>query len=245
MSDTRSASVVLRAHGVLAAILDTAVADRRIAVNPSRGLALPRKSARSHAYLSMDQVELLATQSKYPDLVRFLAYTGLRWGETAALRVGSVNTASRRLTVDRNAVAVPYTMVEGTPKGGRSRSVPYPAFLDDAITRAIAGKGRDDLLWDIDGEYIRPGNSKSGWFVAAVKRAQAIDPTMPKVTAHSLRHTAVSLAISSGANVKAVQRIVGHTSAAVTLNTYADLFDTDLDDVAAKLDRARTEHLEQ
>lgn len=49
------------------------------------------------------------------------------------------------------------------------------------------------------------------------------------------RHTAASLAISSGANVKAVQKMLGHASAAMTLDTYADLFDDDLDAVANRL----------
>ena len=47
--------------------------------------------------------------------------------------------------------------------------------------------------------------------------------------------TAASIAISSGANVKAVQRMLGHKNAAMTLDTYADLFDTDLDDVATSI----------
>lgn len=55
------------------------------------------------------------------------------------------------------------------------------------------------------------------------------------MTPHDLRHTAASLAISSGANVKAVQRMLGHASAAMTLDTYADLFDDDLDAVAERL----------
>lgn len=53
-----------------------------------------------------------------------------------------------------------------------------------------------------------------------------------------LRHTAASLAISAGANVKAVQRMLGPASAAMTLDTYADLFDDDLDAVAERLDVA-------
>jgi len=52
------------------------------------------------------------------------------------------------------------------------------------------------------------------------------------------RHTAASLAISAGANVKAVQRMLGHAKASMTLDTYADLFDTDLDAVAVNLDAA-------
>ena len=47
-----------------------------------------------------------------------------------------------------------------------------------------------------------------------------------------------SLAVSSGANVKAVQRMLGHASAAMTLDVYSDLFDDDLDAVADRLDQA-------
>jgi integrase len=64
---------------------------------------------------------------------------------------------------------------------------------------------------------------------------------MPRVTPHDLRHTAASLAVSAGANVKAVQRMLGHASAAMTLDLYADLFDDDLEAVATALDKARTE----
>lgn len=57
-------------------------------------------------------------------------------------------------------------------------------------------------------------------------------------TFHNLRHTAVSLAIEAGGNVKAVQRIAGHKSAAMTLDVYADLFEDHIHDVAAQLDDA-------
>jgi integrase len=58
-------------------------------------------------------------------------------------------------------------------------------------------------------------------------------------TPHELRHTAASLAVSAGANVKAVQRMLGHASAAMTLDLYADLFDDDLEAVAERLDILR------
>lgn len=64
------------------------------------------------------------------------------------------------------------------------------------------------------------------------------DPTFPTISPHDLRHTAASLAISAGANVKAVQTMLGHKSAAMTLDTYADLFPDDLDNVASALNRA-------
>lgn len=60
-------------------------------------------------------------------------------------------------------------------------------------------------------------------------------PGFPRVTPHDLRHTAASLAISVGANVKAIQRMLGHSSAAMTIDVYADLFEDDLDAVAVGL----------
>jgi integrase len=59
-----------------------------------------------------------------------------------------------------------------------------------------------------------------------------------KITPHNLRDTAASLAIQAGASVVAVARLLGHESAATTLNHYAGLFPTDLDDVAVRLDVA-------
>jgi integrase len=65
--------------------------------------------------------------------------------------------------------------------------------------------------------------------------AQETDADFPAMSPHDLRHTAASLAVSAGANVKAVQRMLGHASAAMTLDVYADLFDDDLDAVAVAL----------
>jgi site-specific recombinase XerC len=73
-----------------------------------------------------------------------------------------------------------------------------------------------------------------------VAACQQADDTFPTITPHDLRHTAASLAVSAGANVKALQRMLGHAKASMTLDTYADLFDDDLDAVAASLDAAIT-----
>ena len=72
-------------------------------------------------------------------------------------------------------------------------------------------------------------------------RRRVFDPAckelgMIKVSPHDLRHTAASLAMQRGANVKAVQRMLGHASAAMTLDVYAGLFSDDLDSVAVALD---------
>lgn len=256
LSVKRSATTVKRCHGVLASILDGAVRDRRLQSNPAREVKTPHKARKQRAYLTHQQVERLATASLYPDVVRFLAYTGLRWGEATGLTAADVDVSRRRLNIRSNAVIVNGHVIVGTPKTHERRTVVYPAFLDAAMARAIILKRPDELMFPAEsGGYLRPGNSKSGWFAGACKRArledaadaaesrvrgEGIRAVMPRVTPHDLRHTAASLAISAGANVKAVQRMLGHASAAMTLDTYADLFDDDLDDVAVALNVART-----
>ncbi|MBO1740772.1 site-specific integrase [Leifsonia sp. TF02-11] len=234
----RSATVVLRAYGVLAGILDVAVRDRRITSNPARGVNLPRKVARPHVYLTHEQVHRLAAASgQHALLVFLLAYTGLRWGEAIGLRTRDVDLRRRRITVTVNAVEVAGVIEVGTPKTHKRRDVPYPPFLSELMADQIAGKGRDDLVFsDADGQHLRRTRVSTGsrsWFKTALREAE-LEP----MTLHDLRHTAASLAISSGANVKAVQRMLGHASAAMTLDLYADLFDDDLDDVAMRLQAA-------
>ncbi|HEX2298661.1 MAG TPA: tyrosine-type recombinase/integrase [Pseudonocardiaceae bacterium] len=63
-------------------------------------------------------------------------------------------------------------------------------------------------------------------------------PSVGERRRHDLRRTAASLLVASGANVKAVQRMLGHTSAAMTLNVYSGLLDDDLGALAERMDAA-------
>lgn len=240
LASRRSRAVVLRALGVLAGILDVAVDDHRLRSNPARNVRnLPRRAqGRRRVYLTHEQVSILAACSAHPTLVRVLAYTGLRWGEATALRVRSVNASRRRLNVEENAVLVRWEIHVGTPKSHERRSVPYPAKLVPMIDDACAGKGPEGLLFGNGITHMKKESGERSWFATAVRRARRMDPSIPRLTPHDLRHTAASLAISAGANVKAVQRMLGHASAAMTLDTYADLFDDDLDMVATRLNEA-------
>lgn len=230
----KGATTVIRAYGVLAAILDDAVKDRRLLANPTRGVDLPQKKKKPHIFLSHEQVHALANVSKYPPLVLALAYCGLRWGEATALRVQDVNMIRRRLNIEQNAVDVGGKIIVGTPKNHQQRSVPFPDFLTIALGEACKGKHRDDLVFPgPTGTYLRYTDmreDKMSWFASAVKKSG-----VPRITPHDLRHSAASFAVSAGANVKAVQKMLGHSSAKMTLDVYAELFDDDLDGVAIAL----------
>ena len=239
-------ATVENAVGILRQILEMAVEDRRIARNPCAGIKLPRRKRRPRGYLTHRQVEQLAIEVG-PDatVVRFLAYTGLRWGEMAALRVSDAKMLRRRVHVRESVTEVEGQLEWSSPKSYEQRMVPFPAFLADELAALMIGKKPDDLIFAApEGGVLRVSNWRRRVFAKAVNRLIMEDARFPVVTPHDLRHTAASLAISAGANVKAVQTMLGHASAVLTLDTYADLFPDDLELVSAALDDARTKSLE-
>lgn len=256
LAGKRGPVIVQTAYSVLARILDDAVRDRRLAANPARGVKLPARVKRKNTYLTAEQLQALAVEAgRYSSLVLLLGTAGLRWGEAAALRVSDIDFLKRRVVLHQNAVTINRRTHVGTLKSGENRTVALAGFVVDELAATCRGRGRDELIWSSrTGGYLGPPSSHDSWLSGAVERCQtAADtaraeeakkngepstPVFPRITAHALRHTAASLAISSGANVKVIQRMLGHASAAMTLDVYADLFDSDLTAVADKLDES-------
>ncbi len=228
-----SASSVQRTHGLLSQMLDLAVRDRRLPANPAKGVKLPRKLPKVRRFLTAGQVEALVVECEpYGLVVRFLAYTGLRWGEMAALRVRDVDSLRRRMLIARSVTEDNGRLIFDTTKTGEERTVPLPRFLAEQITASFAGKGLDDLVFQgTRGGVLRNGNFNRRTFGPA-----AIAIGQPRLTPHGLRHTAASLAIAAGGNVKVVQQMLGHATASMTLDLYGHLFPDQLDDVADRLD---------
>ncbi|MGW5109147.1 tyrosine-type recombinase/integrase [Nocardia sp. NPDC004123] len=265
------------AVGVLRMICGAAVEDRHIVRNPCAGVKLPRRTHRARGYLTHVQVEQLAREvSEAPTAIRLLAYTGLRWGEMAALKVSSFDMLRRRVNVLEAVAEVQGRIVWSTTKNHERRSVPFPKLLADELASLMKGKDRDALVFTSpEGAVLRVSTYRKRVFSPAVSRLRnpgrhvgGVSQTrrhqgdssyrlavslidegdrqgdtraterFPYISPHDLRHTAASLAISAGANPKAVQTMLGHKSAAMTLDTYADLFPDDLESVADALDTA-------
>jgi len=172
---------------------------------------------------------------QYRLIVLFLAYTGVRFGEMAALRVRRIDFLRRRTMIAESVTLVGANQVWGTPKGHEKREVPIPRFLIEQLAEHVRGKAPDDLVF----AGVRGGGVLRG----PIFRRAAFDPAAEAIGApglhpHELRHTANSLAIAAGADIKVVQKMLGHKSATMTLDQYGHLFDDRLDDVADRLDAA-------
>jgi integrase len=236
LARSSSPATVRKVHRVLSLVLASAVKDGRLVRNSAAGINLPRVVIGERRYLTHEQVEALAAAcGPYRLVVLFLAYTGVRWGEMAALRVGRLDLLRRRAEIVESVTLVRGVQSWGTPKGHERRSVPIPRFLVDDLAAHAAGKGRDDLVFT---------GEKGGALRAQVFQRAAFDTAVAALGVadmhpHELRHTAASLAIASGADVKVVQQMLGHKSATMTLDLYGHLFPDRLDVVADALDAAR------
>ncbi len=239
------------AFRVLSMVLAWCVPSRLVR-NPAEGVKLPVRPETEHVYLSFEQVERLAdaagelrTKYDHPTasaavnraLILLLAYTGLRWGEAAALRVGRVDLVKRRIRVVTTFYELNGVQHEGPPKTGKHRTVAFPPSLGPELKRIIGNRGDHELVFTTArGSSLRANNWRVREFNPAVKLAQL--GTLG-LTPHKLRHTAASLAIAAGADVKVLQHMLGHADAAMTLNIYGHLFPDRLDEVADTLDARR------
>ncbi|MEV5837886.1 site-specific integrase [Nocardia sp. NPDC052112] len=161
-----------------------------------------------------------------------LAYTGIRFGEAIALRTANVDLDSRRIWVSRSATGVTGEgMVETDTKNHTTRAVPVPRALAKELEALVEGRKADWLVFPSHkGGHLT--STEFRWVFDQAAASVGLDGVVP----HGLRHTAASLVISAGANIKVVQRMLGHKTATLPPDLYGHLFPDDLDTVADGMD---------
>ncbi|MFE5283882.1 tyrosine-type recombinase/integrase [Nocardia sp. NPDC056611] len=227
-----SPSRVIQTYQVLDQVLRFAIKSKRLAVNPAEEVDLPTASPAEKRYLTHTQVLRLAMAAgRFRPMVLTLAYTGMRFGEAVSLRAAAVDLDTRRMTVSRSATHVAGAgIVETDTKNHTTRSVPIPDFLGKELRPVLDGLAPDARVFPgRKGDCLSLGEFR--WAFDQAAASVGITGVVP----HGLRHTAASLAISAGANIKVVQRMLGHKTATLTLDLYGHLFPDDLDNVAAAM----------
>lgn len=228
---------VRMAHRVLALVLDHAVIRRLVSTNVAKGVALPAAAAPRDRILTSDELLALADAvgSAGRGQVLTMGLAGLRWSEVAALKVNALHLGTRRLHVVAAAPEAGGRIHLGPPKSRASRRyVALPTLLIEELKAAAAGKPADAFVFPAPGGGIdRVGNfrRRTKWDAAVTKAGLA------DVTPHDLRRTFGSLARAAGADLRYIQKAMGHSSITTTSRIYAHLYDTELDAVADALDR--------
>ncbi|MPZ96811.1 MAG: tyrosine-type recombinase/integrase [Propionibacteriales bacterium] len=235
----RSASSVTRYLATLRSILAYAVADGRTTVNVAALVRPPRggHARREGRFLTLGQLHALAGASTgpYAELVLVLGLAGLRWGELAGLQPGDlVSVPGRGLRLQRAVLAsgAGGELFVDTLKSRRARTVPLVDAVVPIVDRWAAGKGSGDWLFHAP----RGGPlSESNWKRSVRWSAATTAVGVPGLRVHDLRHTAASVWLAAGADPKVVQRILGHASAAMTMDLYGHLVDQNLWDAAKRV----------
>lgn len=236
--EARSETSVLGTYKALAKVFSYAMRHRLITYNPCVAVDKPRADTQEAHFLSPAEVERLAAtldaQPPYGLMVRLAAYTGLRAGELAALRVRDIDLLHKEVRVHLNMTHTSRGYVVGVPKTANSkREVPILVdsvvselrdYLADHPNRSDSEAG----LWPgkVKGHplltYDRPFDPKGFYRYTFKPAAKSIG--LPTLKLHELRHTFATLVLESGAfDMFELSRLMGHASVAITDKVYAHL----------------------
>jgi integrase len=231
-----SARRAVQAHGIVKQILTYAVRTKRLAVNPADGIQRPRVVYRRDTALTHAQVAaLVEAAGDAGPIVQTLAYTGLRFGELAALRVADVDLKRRRILVSKAVAQVTAVgLVEDTTNTHQVRSVPIlTTALVETLTAAVEGRQPDAYLFPAP----KGGPMRNSFFRWRFDRAcEGADLT--GISIKTLRPSAGSLALASGASLPTASRLLGHAKVSTTADVYSHMLDGDYDSLAAAMDKA-------
>jgi integrase len=231
------------ARQVLGRILERAVEDALIRENPVRVVRPPAAEPKDARVPTTAEVEAVAEaiDPRYRALVLLAAYAGLRLGECAGLQRRDLRLPERRVDVRRQVTEVRGVLEVGPLKTMSSRrTVPVPQFLADELASHLAtysAAGSEAWVFTAPGGGpLRRAAFRNRYFDPAIKAA-GVQP----FTFHALRDHAATAAIGAGADVKVVQRMLGHVDAAITLNRYAAYMPDAAEAVAQRLHELRAD----
>ena len=180
-------------------------------------------------------VRLIAEMpERYRALVEVMAYQGLRPGEAVSLRVGdSIRCAGRSPSSDALRVHQDRASPDVDPAG---------ADRGDAGRAHCGVLGPDNvdapMFTTESGDPIATKNAYDAWRRRHFASARARAGIDRKLSPNDLRHYAVKFAIGQGADVFAVQKMLGHAKPSITLDVYGSEWETSAEELAAPTGRA-------
>jgi integrase len=246
-----SARTVRYMHTTLHKALKQAVMDGLIPRNATEAVTPPQSSREEMCPLTPEQAKLLLQVAheagdRLAALYVLAIHTGLRQGELLGLKWDDVNLEDGSLQVRRTLAITKNGPVLTPPKTtGSRRSVKLTSKAIEALKRHLERQlgeiDRIGSLWSENGlifasekgEPINRHNLTRRSFKPLLKRAG-----LPQIRFHDLRHTCATLLLTRNVNVKIVSEMLGHSTIAITLDTYSHVLPNMRDQAAAAMEEA-------
>ncbi|CAN5246739.1 site-specific integrase [soil metagenome] len=238
---------VIHTHRCLRRAMQQALKWGMIVRNPCDVVDVPRAPRAEMQVLERDQVDTLlraTADNRYHALYTVAVMAGLRLGELLGLKWTDIDFDGGRLMVRR---ACQFQSGNGLvltePKTSKSRRTVHLSqravfALKEHRKRQLQERLMLGSEWaDLDlvfpnhtGGLLNPGNASNAFKAALVKHG------LPAVRFHDLRHTAATLLLSAGTHPKIVSEMLGHSSIALTLDTYSHVIPAMHAEAAATMD---------
>jgi integrase len=233
-----SPATVTRVHATLRKALSDAVADELVARNVAKIVPPPSAPRPEVQPLTLDQARMLLDEvqgSRHEAVYVLMLTVGLRVGEVLGLRWSDVDLDGGQLRVRRQLQRVAGQLEFSPPKSARSRrTVSLPSIAVDALVRHRRRQTvatLDGLVFpSLVGTPMEPRNLQRHWH--GLRARIGLD----EVRLHDLRHSAASLMLVGGVPMRAVMETLGHSSIALTADTYSHVLDEVRRDVATRMD---------
>lgn len=218
-------------HVILHKALATAIKWGLIARNVADGADIPK--AHPGEMQTYDEIELnkfleAAKGTQYYPLFYTALFTGMRRSELLALRWQDIDLVYGQVYVNRSLHQLKdNSFVFTQPKTAKSRrtiALPPSAFLvleswrkaKEVEAGMLGTTLKDsDLIFNNLGKPLRPATVTRAWSMLAVKAG------VKHIRLHDARHTHASLMLKQGIHPKVVQERLGHSTIAITLDTYS------------------------
>ena len=229
--------MVRMCHAKCRAALDQAVQENLIRTNPAVGCKLPPKRGREMQVLSRQELQRFLMQAKadgYFELFLLDLSTGLRRGELLALQWSDLDLDTGTLSVTKQVYEVNGKMQLSVPKTKASirKLVLPPAVVE--VFREYRKTAKSRWLFPSPKNLdmpLTPGSMLRRLHII-LERAGC-----KQIRFHDLRHTFATMALENGMDIKTLSAMLGHVSAATTLDIYTHITSDMLSEAAAKIDR--------
>ena len=240
-----SDSTVRGCHVTCRAALEKAVQEGLLRSNPATGCKLPPKRGREMQVLGREELQRFLLQAQAEgcfELFLLDLSTGLRRGELLALQWGDLDFDTGTLTVEKQVYEVKGQLQLSVPKTKASiRKLVLPTGVVEVLREYRRGV---DSRWMFPSPVKEDAPLSPG---AARRRLQQIleRAGCRHIRFHDMRHLFATLSLENGMDVKTLSAILGHVSAATTLDIYAHVTDTMQAEAAAKIDRGLGNEVEE
>ena len=249
IKDGLSSKTVHGIHGVLKLALDNAVRWNYVSKNVCDLVKPPRVVSREVVPLDIEQARMLlesVREHRLEVLLTMAIVTGMRRGELLALTWSNIDFERHSLQVVHTVDYIPkygYVQTEPKTKAGK-RLIRLPAFLMDMLKAhrvqqeeqrskvGTAWENRDLVFPDLKGGYFNPN------YLLRVFKKILENAGVPHMHFHDLRHSAATILLCMGINIKVIQSLLGHSDISITLGLYSHLLPTMQQEVVDKWDDA-------